>query len=120
MEAHPRVKAYVKNHALGFEVPYRVGSVAKRYRPDFIVLVDDGRDDPPHLVVEIKGFRREDVKDKRNAMLSSWIPGVNRLGTHGRWAFAEFSDVWEIESGLAAAISAAVEKMLAAAGGDPV
>jgi hypothetical protein len=24
VEAHPRVKAYVKNHALGFEVPYRV------------------------------------------------------------------------------------------------
>jgi len=110
----------VKNHALGFEVPYRVGSVAKRYRPDFLVVVDDGRPDPLHLVVEIKGFRREDVKDKRNAMLSSWIPGVNRLGTHGRRAFAEFSDVWEIESGLAAAIADTVATMLAGAGGDPV
>jgi len=112
-EAHPRVKAYVKNHALGFEVPYRVGSVAKRYRPDFLVLVDDGRPDPLHLVVEIKGFRREDVKDKRNAMLGSWIPGVNRLGTHGRWAFAEFRDVWEIETGPAAAIAAAFGDLVA-------
>ncbi len=117
VEAHPRVQAYVKNHALGFEVPYRTGSVAKRYRPDFLVLVDDGRPDPLHLVVEIKGFRREDVKDKRNAMLGSWIPGVNRLGTHGRWAFAEFRDVWEIESGLAAAITAAVADLVAAAAG---
>ena len=25
-EAHPRVRAYVKNHNLGFEVPYRYGS----------------------------------------------------------------------------------------------
>jgi type III restriction enzyme len=113
------VKAYVKNHALGFEVPYRTGSVAKRYRPDFIVVVDDGRPDPLHLVVEIKGFHREEVKDNRNAMLGSWIPGANRLGTHGRWAFAEFRDVWEIESGLAAAIAAAFGDLVAAAAGDP-
>jgi type III restriction enzyme len=57
------------------------------------------------------------VKDKRNAMHASWIPGGNRLGTHGRWAFAEFADVWEIESGLATAIGEAVAKLLAAAGG---
>ncbi|MGH7137187.1 MAG: BPTD_3080 family restriction endonuclease, partial [Pirellulales bacterium] len=35
-EAHPRVRAYVKNHGLGFEVPYRYGSESRRYRPDFI------------------------------------------------------------------------------------
>jgi len=26
-----------------------------------------------------------------------WVPGVNNLGNHGRWAFAEFSDVYEME-----------------------
>jgi hypothetical protein len=26
-----------------FEVPYRYGSESRRYRPDFIVLADDGR-----------------------------------------------------------------------------
>ncbi|EQD53299.1 type III restriction-modification enzyme, helicase subunit, partial [mine drainage metagenome] len=36
-EAHPRVRAYVKNHNLGFEVPYRYGSESRIYRPDFIV-----------------------------------------------------------------------------------
>ncbi|HXU32618.1 MAG TPA: DEAD/DEAH box helicase family protein, partial [Thermoanaerobaculia bacterium] len=41
-EAHPRVHAYAKNQNLGFEVPYRFGSVARKYLPDFIVLVDDG------------------------------------------------------------------------------
>ena len=41
-ESHPRVKAYVKNHNLGLEVPYRYGSETRRYLPDFIVLVDDG------------------------------------------------------------------------------
>jgi type III restriction enzyme len=115
-EAHPRVRAYVKNHALGFEVPYRIGSVSKRYRPDFIVVVDDGRPDPLHLVVEIKGFRREDVKDKHNAMVSCWIPGVNALGDYGRWAFAEFGDVWDIERDLAATIGASFEKLIARAG----
>src|SRR5262249_41382087 len=42
VEAHPRVVAYTKNWALGFEVPYRFGSETKRYLPDFIVRVDDG------------------------------------------------------------------------------
>lgn len=56
-ESNPRVKAYVKNHNLGFEVPYLHGSEPKTYLPDFIVLVDDGHgpDDPLHLIVEIKG-----------------------------------------------------------------
>ena len=50
-EAHPQVRAYVKNHNLGFEVPYRFGSETRRYLPDFIVLVDDGHgpDDLLHL-----------------------------------------------------------------------
>ncbi len=39
-EQHPKVRAYVKNHNLGFEVPYRFGSEMRMYRPDFIVLVD--------------------------------------------------------------------------------
>jgi type III restriction enzyme len=26
------------------------------------------------------------------------VPGVNNLGTHGRWAFAEFIDVYQIEA----------------------
>ena len=44
-EAHPRVRAYVKNHNLGLEVPYRYGSETRNYLPDFIVLVDDGHGD---------------------------------------------------------------------------
>jgi type III restriction enzyme len=102
-EAHPQVRAYVKNHSLGFEVPYRYGSETRRYRPDFIILVDDGHgdDDLMHLVVEIKGYRREDVKDKKSAMEIYWIPGVNNLGTYGRWAFAEFTEVYQIESDFA-------------------
>jgi len=99
-EGHPRVKAYVKNHNLGLEVPYRFGSVMRKYRPDFIVLIDDGHgdDDLLHLIVEIKGYRREDAKEKKATMETSWVPGVNHLQRHGRWAFAEFTDVYEMES----------------------
>ena len=56
------------------------------------VLVDDGREDPLHLIVEIKGYRREDTKEKKTTMDTYWVPGVNHLGTYGRWAFAEFTE----------------------------
>jgi type III restriction enzyme len=31
-------------------------------------------------------------------MRTLWVPGVNNLGTFGRWAFREFTDVFEIEA----------------------
>ncbi len=99
-EAHPRVRAYVKNQGLGLEVPYRYGAIPRTYIPDFIVLVDDGRgeDDPLRLIVEIKGYRGEDAKVKKETMDTYWIPGVNLRGGFGRWAFAEFTDYYEIET----------------------
>ena len=65
-ESHPKVRAYVKNHNLGLEVPYRYGSETRKYIPDFIVRVDDGHgeDDLLNLIVEIKGYRREDATEK--------------------------------------------------------
>lgn len=30
-------------------------------------------------------------------MQTLWVPGVNNLGRFGRWAFAEFIHVFEIE-----------------------
>lgn len=97
-DKHPRVLAWVKNHNLGFEVPYSAAGEARRYRPDFILRIDDGRgpDDPLNVVIEIKGARDEDDKDKAETMRTLWVPGVNALGDHGRWAFAEFTDVWTI------------------------
>lgn len=99
-ESHDRVRAYVKNHNLGFEVPYLYGSTPRQYRPDFIVRIDDGRgpDDLLNLIVEIKGYRGEDAKEKASTMRNYWVPGVNNLQIYGRWAFAEFGAVFEIES----------------------
>jgi type III restriction enzyme len=116
-EAHPKVRAYVKNHNLGLEVPYRYGSEMRKYLPDFIVLVDDGHgdDDLLHLVVEIKGYRREDAVEKKSTMDTYWVPGVNHLGSYGRWAFAEFTEVYQIEADFAAKVEGAFNKMIESA-----
>jgi len=116
-EAHPKVFAYVKNHGLGLEVPYKYGSETRRYLPDFIVKVDDGRgpDDLLNLIVEIKGYRREDAKDKKITMDTYWVPGVNNLGKYGRWAFAEFTDVFEMETDFAQRIAEEFDKMISSA-----
>ncbi|MBX3055474.1 MAG: restriction endonuclease, partial [Anaerolineae bacterium] len=98
VERHPRVRAYVKNQGLGLEIPYLHKGIPRRYVPDFIVQLDDGRADPLNLIVEIKGLRGEDVKDKHNTISTYWLPGVNNLQSYGRWAFAEFTAVFEIES----------------------
>jgi type III restriction enzyme len=113
-EAHLKVKAYVKNHNLGFDVPYRYGSEMRIYRPDFIVVVDDGHGagDLLHLVVEIKGYRREDAKEKKSTMETYWVPGVNHLKTHGRWAFAEFTEVYQIEADFKTKVEGLFTKMI--------
>ena len=114
-EGHPRVVAYTKNHNLGFEVPYRYGSEVRRYRPDFIVLVDDGRgpNDLLRLVIETKGYRREDAKDKKLTMETYWVPGVNNLGTFGRWTFVELVDVYQMESEFEAKVAEEFNRVLA-------
>jgi type III restriction enzyme len=112
LESHDQVRAYIKNHSLGFEVPYRYGSESRIYRPDFIVHIDDGHEDPLQLIVEVKGYRGEDVKDKSNTMKTYWVPGVNNLKSFGRWAFVEFGDVYEMEGNLNQAITEQFNKML--------
>jgi type III restriction enzyme len=113
-ESHPKVRAYVKNHNLGLEVPYRYGSEMRKYLPDFIVLVDDGHgpDDLLHLVIEIKGYRREDAKEKKSTMETYWVPGVNNLKQYGRWAFAEFTEIYQIEADFAAKVESEFNQMI--------
>lgn len=116
-ESHLKVRAYVKNHNLGLEVPYRYGSEMRKYIPDFIVRVDDGHGDEDllNLVVEIKGYRREDAIEKKSTMDTYWVPGVNHLGAEfgmGRWAFAEFTEVYQIEADFAKKIEAEFNTMI--------
>lgn len=111
-ESHPKVVAYVKNHNMGLEVPYRYGSETRTYIPDFIVQVDDGNEDPLNLIVEIKGYRREDAKEKKATMEVYWVPGVNNLQKFGRWAFIEFTDVFQMQHDFAEKVEAEFNTMI--------
>jgi type III restriction enzyme len=112
-EAHPRVLAYVKNQGLGLEVPYRDGAIPRKYLPDFILRIDDGGPEPLNLIVETKGYRKGDAQLKAETMRTLWVPGVNNLGQYGRWAFAEFTDVFEISSAFDRLIEAFVTEKAA-------
>jgi len=70
------------------------------------------------LIVEIKGYRREDAKEKKNTMDTYWVPGVNNLGSHGRWAFAEFTDVYAIEEEFKDRVEEEFNKMIEACATD--
>lgn len=115
LDTHPRVVAYVKNQGLGLEVPYRDGSTQRRYIPDMIVRLDDGHgpDDLLNLILETKGYRKGDAQLKAETMKTLWLPGVNNLGTHGRWAFDEFTDVFEIEEAFNRLVENAIAKEVA-------
>jgi type III restriction enzyme len=106
LDEHPKVAAYAKNHNLGFEVPYMREGEPHRYRPDFLVRLKTPKGDQPlTLVVEVKGFRGHDAMLKAEAIRNKWLPAVNRLGTHGRWGFAELRSLHDFRPELDAAIA---------------
>jgi type III restriction enzyme len=111
IERNPQVLAYVKNQGLNFEVPYRDGATARRYFPDFIARIDDGGDEPLNLILETKGFRGGDAQLKAETMKTLWVPGVNNLGTQGRWAFAEFTDPFDIQTAFDKLVGNFVQKV---------
>ena len=41
-----------------------------------------------------------------------WVPGVNHLGQYGRWAFAEFTEVFQIEADFQAKIDAQFNQLI--------
>ena len=41
-----------------------------------------------------------------------WVPGVNGLGTFGRWGFAEFGDVYTMQDDFAAQIESGFNDMV--------
>jgi type III restriction enzyme len=114
-EKYPAVRRWVRNQNLGLEVPYQSGGTAKRYIPDFLLLLNDGHGDEDllHLIVEVKGYRRDDVAQKSAAVQQQWVPGVNNLGSFGRWAFVELNQQYAMEADLTAKMESLVSDMLA-------
>ncbi|MFO7759242.1 MAG: hypothetical protein R6V26_12340 [Roseovarius sp.] len=52
-----------------------------------------------------EGYRGHDAMLKAETMRTKWIPAVNRLGSYGRWGFAELRDIHDFGPGLDVAIS---------------
>jgi type III restriction enzyme len=109
LENHPRVLAYVKNQALGFDIPYLDAGTTHRYLPDFLVRLDIGGDQPLNLVLEVKGMRDEGDKAKAQTTRDMWVPGVNALGGFGRWHFAELRDWTVMDEDFASLVSRLIE-----------
>ena len=104
IEGNPKVLAYAKNHNLGFDVPYLMEGKPRAYRPDFLLRLN--APELTTLVVEVKGYRGHDAMLKAETMKHKWVPAVNRLGTYGRWGFAELRDINNFGPSLDAAIDA--------------
>jgi type III restriction enzyme len=97
LEDMPEVVRFVKNHNLGFTIPYTLNGEEKRYVPDYIVCLDDGHgpDDLLNLLVEVTGERKKDKEAKTATARNLWVPAVNNDGHFGRWDFLEISDPWD-------------------------
>src|SRR5437016_5522133 len=42
-----------------------------------------------HLILEVSGRKKKEKEAKVQTAKTMWVPGVNNLGTLGRWAFLE-------------------------------
>ncbi len=82
LEMDNRVLAYAKNDHLGFQIVYLWNGVRRRYLPDFLIRLTNGKT----LVLEIKGEDSEQNRAKR-AALDSWVLAVNAKGGFGLWCW---------------------------------
>jgi len=82
LEMDARVLAYVKNDHLGFQIVYLWNGVRRRYLPDFLIRLSNGKT----LVLEIKGEDSEQNRAKR-AALDGWVQAVNAKGGFGLWCW---------------------------------
>ena len=100
LETMPEVIRYVKNHNLGFTIPYTLNGDEKNYIPDFIACIDDGRgpDDLLNVVVEVTGEKKKDKAAKVATARALWAPAINNHGGFGRWAFIEVADPWDAQN----------------------
>lgn len=82
LEQSGRVLAYAKNDHLGFQVYYLWNGARRRFVPDFMIRLANGK----MLILEIKGEDSPQNKAKRQA-LDAWVKGVNAKGGFGQWCW---------------------------------
>jgi type III restriction enzyme len=91
------VAAYVKNHNLGFTIPYTLNGEERNYIPDFIIHIKDKDGGVTSLILELTGEKKKDKDAKVSTARSLWVPAVNNHGGFGKWAFLEVSDPWDVK-----------------------
>ena len=82
LETNALVAAYAKNDHLGFQIYYLWNGARRRFIPDFLIRLSNGRT----LVLEINGEDSEQNRAKR-AALDVWVQGVNSKGGFGVWCW---------------------------------
>jgi type III restriction enzyme len=94
------VVRYVKNHNLGFSIPYTLNGEARNYVPDFLACIDNGHgpDNLLNLLIEVTGENKKDKAAKVATARTLWVPAVDNYGGFGRWDFIEIDDPWNAQS----------------------
>ncbi len=98
LEEMGEVISYVKNHNLGFNIPYVFEGQDRNYIPDFIAHVRDGKESPLNLIVEVTGQKKPDKAARVSTARNMWVPAINNHGGFGRWAFLEIDDPWDAKN----------------------
>lgn len=94
------VLSYAKNDHLGFQIHYLWGGSRRRFLPDFLIRLANGKT----LALEIKGEDSPQNQAKRDA-LAEWVQAVNAEGGFGIWAWdvafnpVEVHDILDRHSG---------------------
>ena len=81
LDRSPHVGAWVKNDHLGFEITYSFKGIIRKFRPDYLVRLANGKT----LVLEVKGQDNQEQQTKRE-FLAEWVRGVNGHAGFGTWA----------------------------------
>jgi type III restriction enzyme len=76
------VVSYAKNDHLGFQLYYLWNGARRRYIPDFLIRLANGKT----LILEMKGADSDQDRAKRSA-LDAWVLGVNAKGGFGVWCW---------------------------------
>ena len=104
LEDMEEVVCYVKNHGLGFAIPYTLNGEEKKYIPDFLIHIRDGQDEPLNLILEVTGEAKKEKAAKVATARTLWVFSANNQGAYGRWAFIEISDPWDAQNTIRAAL----------------
>lgn len=87
------VKSFIKNDHLNFVVYYNFQGVVRRFFPDFICKLNNGK----NLIIETKGQDSEQNKTKR-AYLDEWCKAINQHGGFGQWCWEVSFDPNDIQT----------------------